>query len=256
MTIAHGLLLGVALAFTLGYGASFWTMVQTSALNGLRRTMPLILGIITGDIIITTVTVGLFINIVEIERIAVMLKNPVPLAIGCIVISAIGVFTMTRKAKPSEHNRPEGRFVSTDTSKKSQMFARGLALDILNPMTWVFWASIVIIVAPMFNDKPRANVYLFFASVIAAQLMCDILKCWLSGQMTKRISAKMMNAINKTVGVLMIGVAVYMFYGFVINQNHAPNDDDKTRTVIERVIPTEVLQGDKARTPEINATWK
>ncbi len=235
----------MALAFTLGYGASFWAMVQTSALNGFRRTIPLIMGIIASDIVITSITVSLFANVLGIEAVTDVIKKPVVLTLGSLAITAIGVFTMTRRAKPNEQGESRGKFVSNDTSRGGQMFVRGFALDILNPMTWVFWLSIVVIVTPMFDGKPKMSIYVFFASVISAQLVCDILKCWLSGQMTRLFSARVMNGINRAVGLLLVGIAVYVFYGFVIKHESAPNDGIQARTVIESVMPQQMLSGNK-----------
>ena len=64
VTLLYGIIIGIALAFVFGYGASFFSMMQTGAHYGFHKTLPMVYGIVLGDAIRVALLVGVFANIV------------------------------------------------------------------------------------------------------------------------------------------------------------------------------------------------
>jgi threonine/homoserine/homoserine lactone efflux protein len=243
VTLLYGIIIGVALAFVFGYGASFFSMMQTGAHYGFHKTLPMVYGIVLGDAIRVALLVGVFANIVGLDTIAEILKRPWVLIIGCAVLIAIGIYTMTRKLQRSGIKGSAVKYECIDTPQWPAIFGHGFALNFLNPLAWFFWLTVVIVVSPLFDNAPTARIYVFFSGVLIAGLGCNILKCWLSSQLQRLLSVRFMNIFNKTVGLILIGFALYILFAMVIFRDRTPEPDtQRATTVIMGVIPPEMLQ--------------
>lgn len=243
LVLLYGILLGIVLAFVFGYGASFFSMMQTGAHYGFRRTLPMVYGIILCDIIMLALMLGVLANIVGLDTVASTLKKPIILISGSFVLIVIGIYTMTLKSKVSKRKGNHIKCESTDNPSWSTTFCRGFALNFFNPLVWLFWMTIVLVVTPLFDNTPTGHIYIFFAGVMIAELGCNILKCWLSSQLQRLLSAKFMNIFNKILGLILIGFAAYILFALVIFKDKAPEPDtERATTVIMGVIPPQMLQ--------------
>ena len=243
MTLLYGIIIGVALGFVFGYGASFFSMMQTGAHYGFRKTLPMVYGIILSDAIRVALMLGLLANIVGLDTVAGILKRPWMLILGCSVLIAVGIYTMTRKSKRVKQKGGAIKCESADNPHWTTLFGHGFALNFLNPLAWFFWLTVVIVVSPLFDNAPTARIYVFFTGVLLAEFGVNILKCWLSSQLQRLLSARFMNIFNKIVGLILIGFALYILFAMVIFRDRTPEPDtQKATTVIMGVIPPEMLQ--------------
>lgn len=243
LVLLYGILLGIVLAFVFGYGASFFSMMQTGAHYGFRKTLPMVYGIILGDAIRVALLLGVLANIVGLDTVAETLKLPWVLILGCSVLIAIGLYTMTRKLQRSSRKGSAVKYESTDNPQWSTIFGHGFALNFLNPLAWFFWLTVVIVVTPLFDNAPTSRIYLFFTGIMIAELCCNILKCWLSSQLQRLLSAQFMNIFNKIVGMILIGFAAYILFALVIFRDKTPEPDtQRATTVIMGVMPPQMLQ--------------
>ena len=250
VTLLYGIIIGVALGFVFGYGASFFSMMQTGAHYGFRKTLPMVYGIITSDAIRVALLLGVFANIVGLDTVADILKRPWMMILGSCVLIAVGIYTMTRKSKQVKQKGGAVKCESTDNPHWSTLFWHGFALNFLNPLAWFFWLTVVIVVSPLFDNAPTARIYVFFTGVLLAEFGCNILKCWLSSQLQRLFSAQFMNVFNKIVGMILIGFALYILFAMVIFRDKTPEPDTHRATeVIMGVMPPEMLQDSGATTP-------
>ena len=110
-----------------------------------------------------------------------------------------------------------------------ELAAQGFALNFLNPTVWLYWISVITFITGEINIAP-ADRYGFFISLLAAELGVGILKCRLASLLQNIFSANMMNIVNKVVGVILVGIGIYLIVSMIAHQTNPqlpekdPND--------------------------------
>ena len=257
MTFLLGIVFGIALAFLFGYGASFFAMVQTSAQYGFRRTVYMVYGVILSDVVMIGAMLTVLASVVGLDNLSSALQTPWVLTVGSIVLIAMGIFTMTLKAKEpvARGEKFAEKVVQNAPQRLNTLFWRGFALNFFNPLVWIFWLSIVIVMTPIVDNDSVGRVYLFFVGVMLAELGCNILKCWLSERLLGLFSVRFRNGFNKFVGTVIIGFAIYILFALVIFRDKQPErETPQPANVIMGVVPQQLIVDSNHHSDTISAT--
>ena len=238
MTLLYGILFGIALAFIFGYGPSFFAMMQSSAQHGFKATLPFVYGIIFSDVVMVALMLGILASIVGLDTLAHFLQSPVVLVVGSVVLVVIAIVTMSSKVRKHKYVDGAAECESIGTPGWKSMFGKGFVLNFFNPLTWFFWLSIVIVMAPVFDDAPVGHVYVFFTGVMGAELGCNMLKCFLAALLQRFQSPALVNVFSKIVGIVLIGFAAYILFAMVIFKDRQPErETTNPANVISGVLP-------------------
>lgn len=234
--LIYGIIVGVALAFIFGYGVSFFAMIQASAQYGFRRTLPFVYGIILSDIVMVYLMVAVLASWLGLDTLSAFIERPAVLIVGAAVFVGMGVFTMTRKTSSVKEKGKNVKFESKDDPKWLSLFYRGFGLNTLNPLVWLFWLSVILVLTPMMGDRPEGQMYVLVAGVMIGELGSNVLKCWLSALLQRILSARVMNIFNKIVGVVLIGFAVYIVWTMVLFKDSKPENNGTTPADVLKVM--------------------
>jgi threonine/homoserine/homoserine lactone efflux protein len=206
-----GILGGVALSLFFSFGPAFFSQIQTSVHYGFRNAVPFTYGVSTSDILIVTLLLLISRNIPIDDMLAILNTRWVRYA-GAGVVAGFGFYTMFLKtrhtAEVSENDRINFRNVQIPS--RLNVYLHGLTLNFFNPLIWIYWSTMVTILVFGEGEISLGQRYLFFAGVLSATLSMDILKCKLASLLQNIITYRFLKAFNKSVGIILIGFAVFM----------------------------------------------
>lgn len=230
-----GILCGIALSLFFSFGPAFFSQLQSSIQYGYRKAFPFAFGVSASDIIIVFLMLTVLRNVELYET----LHNPYVAIIGGAVLGAMGVYYLRKKpltaAPKSKHNRLKFN-LEGDNTRRSTIFLHGFIINLMNPLIWVYWVSVVTLVTGEFN-LTLAERYLFFVGVLGATLSLDLLKCKLASLLQRIITARVLNITNKATALIMFAFAAYMVVSMVLYQT-----DPKSRERQQQNNPAEMLK--------------
>lgn len=141
MVFFEGAIIGLTLATVLGFGPSFFTLIQTSINRGFKSAMFLDLGIILNDILVVALLMmtNLQFNFKD-ER------NLIYSGIGAgIILIIIGLYTYTLSPKKiidksNDNNKSIDKLNEkfNDAPKWYFYIGKGFLINIFNPFVWIF----------------------------------------------------------------------------------------------------------------------
>ena len=145
------------------------------------------------------------------------------------------MFLKTRHAAESSEN-DKISFHNVMMPSRLNVYLRGLSLNFLNPVIWLYWATLVTILICGESDITLGQRYLFFGGVLSATLSMDILKCKLASLLQRMITFRFLKIFNKSVGVILIGFAVFMV---VSTMSHFENNSNqKSIEMMQEIMNT------------------
>lgn len=229
MEILVGILCGLVLSLFFSIGPSFFALIQNSIHYGFRKGVAFEIGVNASDIII----VGLMLTLLKNFDLSDILHNPYVATIGGTVVIVLGIVSLLRKPV-----KREGKKLVFDGVPRSRELAmQGFALNFFNPTVWLYWISIITFVTAEVNIS-LADRYVFFISLLLTELAVGILKCRLSAMLQNIMSAKLMNVINKVVGVILIGIGAYLIISMLVHRRHPElpekNSSENATQIIQR----------------------
>lgn len=206
-----GILGGVALSLFFSFGPAFFSQIQASIHYGFRNAVPFAIGVSNSDIAIVAILLLISRNI-PMEDMIMMLNNRWIIYVGAAVVASFGLYTMflkTRHAAESSEN-DKVSFHNVQIPSRMNVYMRGLTLNFLNPVIWLYWATLITILLCGEGDISILQRYLFFGGVLMSTLCMDILKCKLASLLQRIITFRFLKIFNKCVGAILIGFAVFM----------------------------------------------
>lgn len=209
--ILIGILCGVILSLFFSFGPAFFGLIQNSIHYGFRKGVAFEIGVNVSDIII----VALMLTLLKNLDMASIVRNPYVAWIGGSVVIVLGVVSLFRKpVMKSGH-----QVVYAQIPRGRELAMHGFALNFFNPTVWLYWISVITLITGEVNLS-HGERYAFFISLLMAELGVGILKCRLSAMLQSIISAKMMNIVNKVVGLVLIGIGAYLIISMLVHSNH------------------------------------
>lgn len=206
-----GILGGIALSLFFSFGPAFFSQIQASIHYGFRNAVPFAFGISTSDVFIVGILLLISRNI-PLDEMILMLNSRWIVYVGAAVVASFGLYTMflkTRHAAESSEN-DKVSFHNVQMPSRLSVYLRGLTLNLLNPVIWLYWATLITILICGESDISISQRYLFFGGVLSATLCMDILKCKLASLLQRIITYRFLKIFNKCVGAILIGFAVFM----------------------------------------------
>ena len=206
MIFLEGVIIGLSLALVMGFGPSFFTLIQTSISRGFKAAMFLDLGIILNDMMVVALMMmtNVHFNINDKEN---MMYAGISAGIILIIF---GIYTFLLSPEKiihiSENNKQKidkmnERFI--DDPKWYVFISKGFIINIFNPFVWVFWITCVATAASNFNGN-RYSMITFFIGVFSTVFFFDILKAAGAYSLKRFFTEKMMKILNQVIGVILI----------------------------------------------------
>ena len=212
MIFLEGVIIGLSLALIMGFGPSFFTLIQTSISRGFKSAMFLDLGIILNDIFIVALMMMTNVQFNINDRENVIYGG---IAAGIILI-IFGIYTFLLSPEKIMHisesnnqkiNSMNEKFV--DKPKWYIFLTKGFVINIFNPFVWIFWVTCVATASSNFSGN-KYSMIIFFLGVFATVLFFDILKAAGAYSLKRFFTEKMMKIMNQIIGIILIIFGLYI----------------------------------------------
>ena len=212
MIFLEGVIIGLSLALIMGFGPSFFTLIETSISRGFKSAMLLDLGIILNDIFIVALMMMTNVQFNINDRENVIYGG---IAAGIILI-IFGIYTFLLSPEKIMHisennnqkiNNMNEKFV--DKPKWYIFLTKGFVINIFNPFVWIFWVTCVATASSNFSGN-KYSMIIFFLGVFATVLFFDILKAAGAYSLKRFFTEKMMKIMNQIIGIILIIFGLYI----------------------------------------------
>lgn len=231
MELLLGIICGIALSLFFSFGPAFFSLIHNSIQYGYKKAFPFVIGVSASDVIIVFLMLTVLRNVELYE----ILHNPYVAVIGGLVLTAMGIYYLRKKpiaTEPSEkHTRFRAKLMEA-APKRYSVLLQGFCINLLNPLIWVYWVSVVALVTGEFNLSISER-YLFFIGVLGTTLGLDLLKCKLASLLQRIITPKVLNITNKATAAIMFGFAAYMVVSMIVFQGDPASPDKQQSNPVE-----------------------
>lgn len=206
MIFIEGVIVGLSLAIIMGFGPSFFTLIQTSINRGFKAAMFLDFGIILNDVVIVALMMMTNIQFnLSGDNNNIIYAG---VAAGLILI-IFGIYTYTLSPKKiihiSENNSQKIEQMTEkfdDEPKWYVYLSKGFVINIFNPFVWIFWITCVATTSSNF-DGNKYSLITFFAGVFSTALFFDTLKALGAYSLKRFFTEKMMKRLNQITGIAL-----------------------------------------------------
>lgn len=212
MIILEGIIIGLSLALIMGFGPSFFTLIQTSINRGFKSAMLLDLGIILNDVMIVCLMMmtNLQFNITDE-------KNLIFAGISASIILIIfGIYTFKLSPQKiiniSEHNNHNIDMMNVKFDDEPSWYvyiSKGFVINIFNPFVWIFWITCVATASSNYGGN-KNSLILFFVGVFSTVLFFDIIKAAGAYSLKKFFTENMLKRLNQITGITLILFGLYL----------------------------------------------
>lgn len=212
MIILEGIIIGLSLALVMGFGPSFFTLIQTSINRGFKSAMLLDLGIILNDVMIVCLMMmtNLQFNITD-ER------NLIFAGISAgIILIIFGIYTFSLSPQKiiniSESNNLTIEKMNEKFDDEPSWYvyiSKGFVINIFNPFVWIFWITCVATASSNYGGN-KNSLILFFIGVFSTVLFFDIIKAAGAYSLKKFFTENMLKRLNQITGVALILFGLYL----------------------------------------------
>lgn len=237
-----GILGGIALSLFFSFGPAFFSQIQASIHYGFRNAVHFAYGVSTSDVLVVCILLLISKNIPMDEMLA-LLNNRWIAYVGACVVAGFGLYTMLIKTRRAAEVGANDKISLRPIQNPSPLttYFRGLSLNFFNPGIWIYWATLVTILICGDNEISLGQRYLFFGGVLSATLCMDILKCKLASLLQRIITYRLMNIINKCLGLILIGFAVFMV-ATTIPRFEKHDNNQRSIEMMQDIMNTKVKQ--------------
>lgn len=208
--LLQGVLLGLTFAVLLG--PAFFALIQTSIQRGFKRGALLAIGIFLSDLFALVLCYFGASQILGSDP----RQNIYFSVIGGIILVIFGTYTFTRISKEQTSSDETTKEKSDGPSKFYVYIIKGFILNALNPGMWFIWITIVVSLSANFGVNSKA-IYLFLGGALGSIFGTDLIKCFISHRLKKFVNAKVMTAMNKIVGIVLIGFGTYLIINVFVD---------------------------------------
>lgn len=212
MIILEGIIIGLSLALIMGFGPSFFTLIQTSINRGFKSAMLLDLGIILNDVMIVCLMMmtNLQFNITDE-------KNLIFAGISASIILIIfGIYTFKLSPQKiiniSENNNHNIDMMNAKFDDEPSWYvyiSKGFVINIFNPFVWIFWITCVATASSNYEGN-KYSLILFFIGVFSTVLFFDIIKAAGAYSLKKFFTENMLKRLNQITGITLILFGLYL----------------------------------------------
>lgn len=212
MIVLEGIIIGLSLALVMGFGPSFFTLIQTSINRGFKSAMLLDFGIILNDVMIVCLMMmtNLQFNITDEKNL--MLAG----ISASIILIIFGIYTFNlspqKIIKISESNNLTIEKMNEkfdDEPSWIVYISKGFVINIFNPFVWIFWITCVATASSNYGGN-KNSLILFFIGVFSTVLFFDIIKAAGAYSLKKFFTENMLKRLNQITGIALILFGLYL----------------------------------------------
>jgi len=198
--IVSGLLLGLALAFSVG--PVIFTIIKLRINYGISSAFYFVSGVWISDLlwIITANLFGTFLESISTYKIQIGTA-------GGIFLISLGIYYLFFKKYHSKAELDQGIKIGNATHAK--LFATGFLLNTLNPGVIALWLA----AATNSAGKPAKYIVATFSICLMMNIAADFLKINLAGKLRKKLNDKNIAIVNKISGFLFLLFGVALIIG-------------------------------------------
>lgn len=210
MEFLVGIICGVLLSLFFSLGPAFFSLIQNSIHHGFRKAVSFAAGVSLSDIVIVLLMLTVLSNL----DLNALLHNVYVSIIGGAATAIFGILTYRSKVKSAASGEGRLKFSSIEVTHRWQLMLKGFLLNILNPLIWLYWVSIITFLSAEMNLGVRER-YFFFIGMLLAVFGTDVLKCRLAAMLQHWFTARIMNIFNKITGIILIAFSFYLVISMV-----------------------------------------
>lgn len=232
MEFVVGIICGVLLSLFFSLGPAFFSLIQNSIHHGFRKAISFAAGVSLSDVIIVLMMLTVLSNV----DLSALLHNVYVSIIGGAATCIFGVLTYRSKVKSAGSGEGRLKFSSIEVTHRWQLMLKGFLLNILNPLIWLYWVSIITFLSAEMDLSVRDR-YFFFIGMLLAVFGTDVLKCRLAAMLQHWFTARIMNIFNKITGIILIAFSLYLVISMIRYQTgHDQKDPNLQKTgLVQRV---------------------
>ena len=200
-----------------------FSLIQTSLNNGFKSGAYFAMGIFTSDAFLIAFTYFGFASLIQEPRAKMIMT-----LLGGVIMIIFGTYTFLKKNTTSAKSR-----TVNPTMKNSflKYYSKGFLFNIVNPGVWFFWLIPVGIATGY--DSTRLAVF-FLGVMLLTIFSFDLLKAVIAYKLKDILTEKVIFAINKVIGIILIVFGVYLivslFYTIPLPANPIDLDTQFNKT--------------------------
>ena len=213
LVILKGIAMGITLSFVTG--PAMFALMQTSLTSGFKSGVRFAIGISISDIIMVFLVLFGVSALLDTPRYKMIFA-----IVGGIVMIFFGIFTFMQKVKTDTGKSIKPQHVLDAEKEKHRIKRRiikilnalkftgkGFLFNIANPGVWFYWTVPVSVAIALGSTKSSV---IFMIALLATTLSCDVLKCAIAYKLKTILVPKVIQVINRIVGVALIVFGVYL----------------------------------------------
>jgi threonine/homoserine/homoserine lactone efflux protein len=213
MEFIIGIICGVLLSLFFSLGPAFFALIQNSIHHGFRKAVSFAAGVSLSDVVIVLLMLTVLSNL----DLNALLHNVYVSIIGGLATGIFGVLTYRSKVKSAASADSRLKFSTEQVTHRWQLMLKGFLLNILNPLIWLYWVSIITFLSAEMNLSVSERYY-FFIGMLLAVFGTDVLKCRLAAMLQHWFTARIMNIFNKITGIILIAFSFYLIISMIVYQ--------------------------------------
>ena len=213
MEFVIGIICGVLLSLFFSLGPAFFALIQNSIHHGFRKAVSFAAGVSLSDVIV----VFLMLTVLSNLDLNALLHNVYVSIIGGLATCIFGVLTYRSKVKSAASADSRLKFSTEQVTHRWELLLKGFLLNILNPLIWLYWVSIITFLSAEM-DLSVVERYYFFIGMLLAVFGTDVLKCRLAAMLQHWFTARIMNIFNKITGLILIAFSFYLVISMIVYQ--------------------------------------
>lgn len=226
MEFLIGIICGVLLSLFFSLGPAFFSLIQNSIHHGFRKAVSFAAGVSLSDVIIVLLMLTVLSNL----DLNALLHNIYVSIIGGVATGIFGVLTYRSKVKSTANADSRLKFSTEHVTHRWELMLKGFLLNILNPLIWLYWVSIITFLSAEMSLSVRER-YFFFIGMLLAVFGTDVLKCRLAAMLQHWFTARIMNMFNKITGIILIAFSFYLIISMIRYQTgHVENSSNMQKT--------------------------
>lgn len=198
----------MGLLLSLIIGPVFFALIQHSMTYGFRQAVIMAVGILASDVLY-----------VVISHIGFHWLSASPLFtsvlgfVGGLILMGFGLVFFGKE----NITRPNSGGVLAKSFPKRKGFVKGLSLNGINPFVLIFWISVAGLVNVR-RDLTAYDKWLYYAGILLTVFSIDILKAYVAKHLSRFITARLMQKLNRLVGMVLIVFGFRLIY-FALQTN-------------------------------------
>ncbi len=216
MEFLIGIICGVLLSLFFSLGPAFFSLIQNSIHHGFKKSISFVAGVSLSDVIIVLLMLTVLQNL-DLNK---LLHNVFVGGIGGVAVGVFGVMTYRSKVKKVHSKESRLKFKAANATHRWQLMLSGFLLNILNPLIWLYWVSIITFLSAEMS-LGNMDRYIFFLGMLIAVFGTDVLKCRLAAMLQTWFTARRLNRFNKITGGILIAFSLYLIISMVLYNTSA-----------------------------------